>query len=230
LAGATSFRPTLPITATLTTLSMRSVADTLPRFAADGPGPRLRHTEAALPVLSAGADAGNYRRCEHSDMSDLVKWRGGQLSLEEKIDRWRRLRKRETLIVPDAPPVLAATETRLDLPRTCAVTRKPWAARYLREDAGFGYIRSVIPDGRIRLTLYRPDDLRTLPDFKAGIEDCPHCGAYTPDGYLGSVLCEVCRSWVCFGLTSREGMFTCGCGHRGPLVASTQTAMGVVLR
>jgi len=64
------------------------------------------------------------------------------------------------------------------LPRNCAVTRKPWAARYLREDAGFGYIRSVIPDGRIRLTLYRPEDARMLRDFNAGIEDCPHCGAY----------------------------------------------------
>jgi len=164
-------------------------------------------------------------------MGDLVKWHGGQLSLAEKIERWRRSHNRQdTLSVPDALPPLAATETRIDLPRNCAVTRKPWAARYLREDAGFGYIRSVIPDGRIRLTLYRPEDARMLRDFNAGIEDCPHCGAYTPDGYLGSVWCEACRSWVCFGLTSREGVFTCGCGHRGPLVASTQTAMGVVLR
>jgi hypothetical protein len=164
-------------------------------------------------------------------MGDLVKWHGGQLSLDEKIERWRRSHNRqETLSVPDTLPPLAPAETRIDLPRNCAVTRKPWAARYLREDAGFGYIRSVIPDGRIRLTLYRPEDARMLRDFNAGIEDCPHCGAYTQDGYLGSVWCEACRSWMCFGLTSREGVFTCGCGHRGPLVATTQTAVGVVLR
>jgi len=176
-------------------------------------------------------------------MGALVKWRSGSSSLEEKIERWRRAHKHETLpaqtgdnsferpAAGDAIPALT-TETRLDLPRCCAVTRKPWAARYLRDDAGqgFRYIRSVIPDGRIRLTLYRPEDVRLLPDFEAGIEDCPHCGAYTPDGCLGSVWCEACRSWVCYGLTSREGVFLCGCGNRGPLVDYRQTGLGVVLR
>jgi hypothetical protein len=176
-------------------------------------------------------------------MGALVKWRGGSSNLEDKIERWRRAHKHEKLpaqhsgnsferpTAGDVIPVLT-TETRLDLPRCCAVTRKPWAARYLRDDAAqcLRYIRSVIPDGRIRLTLYRPEDVRLLPDFEAGIEDCPYCGAYTPDGCLGSVWCGACHSWACFGLTSREGLFTCGCGHRGPLVDYTQTAMGVMLR
>jgi hypothetical protein len=167
--------------------------------------------------------------------SELVKWRPEKL--ETRVDRWRRQRiehgspvtevlnpPRETRVPqrwarPDSAPLLT-TETVADLPRICAMTKKLWCARYFRADhfSEFRYIRSVIPDGRIAETLYVPENWRVLPpSFATGTEDCPRCGAYTPDDARGSVWCTACHSWVCYGLTSRDGYFVCSCGYQGQL-------------
>jgi len=161
----------------------------------------------------------------------LLKWQ--QESLEAKIERW----KGQSALPPRPPTRPAATRARLewappqsappvtndlllDLPRICAVTRKLWCARYLRQpgEQSFRYIRSTVPESRLCIVEYIPERRRALPpEFVAGIEDCPHCGGYTMDGYTGAVFDPACQLWCCFGLTSRDGWFICQCGNEGRL-------------
>jgi hypothetical protein len=178
---------------------------------------------------------------------DLVKWQPRELtskrrptpaeSFEAKLRRWvagplarpirplpgadrpaARFAELQWAPPPAPPPV--TTEQMLDCPRICAVTRKLWTARYRREagERFFVYWRSTVAENRQCMVSYTPERYRSGGDFLWGIEDCPHCGGYTMDGFLGSVWCRRCRQWCCFGLTSRQGEFICQCGNRGRLV------------
>lgn len=120
------------------------------------------------------------------------------------------------------------TEAFLDFPRKCADTGLLWAARYEREqgDRYFRYLRSTVSESYQCVTRYTPDKLRSTPDVVLGVEVCPHCGAFTNNGCLGSIWCPGCQQHVCFGRTSRSGYFKCLCGTHGQLVNGELRAQG----
>lgn len=178
---------------------------------------------------------------------DLVKWQPGEIgprrtpkpaeSLETKLRRWaagplaRPVRPLPRADRPAArfaelqwaPPAYAPPVTNeqvLDCPRICVVERKLWTARYRREpgERFFTYLRSTVAESRQCMIAYAPENWRSGGEVLWGIEDCPHCGGYTMDGFVGAVWCRRCRQRCCFGLTSRLGEFVCQCGNRGRLV------------
>jgi hypothetical protein len=113
------------------------------------------------------------------------------------------------------------TSNVIDLPRVCAVKKKLWTARHFKP-AGQGfhtYLRSNVAESWRIATYAGPENWGLPPTtLQLGIELCPHCGAYTRDGSLGSVWCPNCDQFVCYGLTTPQGYFTCQCGHSGWLV------------
>jgi hypothetical protein len=174
---------------------------------------------------------------------DLVK-RG---DLERRIERWlrghattpgeasppyapRHTEARMTWAVPNNLPPLSAESVEIELPRTCARTSKLWTALYLRRpgEKYFEYLRSNVAESW-RLTTYAtPEKWGTVPsNLRLGIELCPHCGAYTMDGSVGSVWCGACRMFVCYGLTSPQGYFICAYGHRGQLENGAPRGNGI---
>jgi len=178
---------------------------------------------------------------------ELVKWRPPE-PLEAKIERWRERTKALTRIPPPMPATLRSRshvpanrpfatraamqwapppspppvtdETVLDFPRICAVTGKLWTARHRREpgEKHFHYLRSTVAESWQCVNGYTAESWRSCGWFIEGIELCPHCGAYTMDGAVGSVFCPGCRQRVCYGLTSQSGYFICQCGFRGQIV------------
>jgi len=173
--------------------------------------------------------------------NELVK-RG---DLEQRIERWRNGAP-PMLPPPATPPAPYApreTEARMlwappdnlrpispdaeliELPRICSKEKKLWTALHRRDRGGryFEYLRSNVAEGW-RLTRYAtPDKWGTVPpNLRLGVELCPHCGAYTSDGAVGSVYCNKdgggCGMYCCYGRTSPQGYFICACGREGQLV------------
>ena len=129
---------------------------------------------------------------------------------------------------PDNLPPLSADAEVIELPRICARERKLWTTLHRRGSGEkyFEYLRSNVAESW-RLSRYAtPDRWGTLPsNLRLGVELCPHCGAYTRDGAVGSIYCSTdgggCGMYCCYGLTSPNGYGICACGREGQLVNGT---------
>jgi hypothetical protein len=174
-------------------------------------------------------------------------------NLDQRIERWRNGAGLQPVapggsspVVPHAPrhteavttwappenlPQISAAAVLIQVPRTCAVEKKLWTALYRRQagEKYLTYLRSNIAESW-RLTMYAgPERWGTLPaNLLLGVELCPHCGAYTRDGSVGSVFCEGgCWMFCCYGLTSPQGQFTCACGRKGQLENGGASGCGI---
>lgn len=168
------------------------------------------------------------RRDQHTELEPL----------EKKIARWK-MQSPPAVNQPPAsrvnplcaaqtsmgwnPPDVASpvtTQSILDLPRVCVATGLLWAARYMREpgDRYFRYLRSTVSESYQCANNYRPENWCSSPDILLGIEVCSQCGAFTSNGFTGSIWCPRHRLHVCFGRTSRSGYCHCSCGLQGQLI------------
>lgn len=107
----------------------------------------------------------------------------------------------------------------VDLPRKCAVHGKPYAARYVRGKDGVFSLGSMIDvTGPLYVRQYAGNHNTVIvPGSNLEDETCPLCGA----SGRGSVLCNACKSEVCYGRTAGN-YFRChpscpGEGVLGPL-------------
>jgi hypothetical protein len=176
----------------------------------------------------------------------LEKWRGNlPATLENRIEEWRRRRAQELALRPPRLPDAMDVRSRggnstvpmergsvIDLPRVCAVHDQLWCARYIRRSSKpFEYSLSVHASERLRQIQYAADNARVLPaGFRTGIEECPWCGAFTPDGSMGAAFCYKCKARVCYGRTSRSGYIYCraSCGSEGQLMRCDEPEIGVI--
>lgn len=168
--------------------------------------------------------------------NELVKYE----ALEKRIQRWREgarpmpppdttppikapreSRATVTWAVPDNLPTLGPDATEFELPRICAREKKLWTALYIRrpDERFLTYLRSNVGESW-RLMRYAPPEAwrAAPPNLVLGIELCPHCGAYTRDGAVGSIYCDRCGMYCCYGLTSAHGYSVCACKREGQLV------------
>ena|SRR5579863_1744968 len=187
--------------------------------------------------------------------NELVK-RG---DLERRIERWRKgaspvlptpgtpplpyaprqTEARTLWAPPDNLPPLSADAELIALPRICAIHKKLWIALYRRDRRGthFTYLRSNVGESWHLIRYATPDKWGTTPpNLRSGVELCPHCGAYTMDGYIGSIYCDQdnvprgCGMYFCFGLTSQHGHGICACGREGQVVMERGSQNGFGLK
>ena len=174
-------------------------------------------------------------------------------NLHARIERWRDRAGLPPVVPPgpspvalDAPrhieavttwapsgnlPQIATDAVLIEVPRICAVQKKLWTALYRRPpgEKYLTYLRSNVAESW-RVAMYAGrEHWGTVPsNLIHGVELCPHCGAYTGDGSVGSVFCQGgCGMFCCYGLTSPQGHFTCACGRQGQLVDGGPRGCGI---
>ena len=131
-------------------------------------------------------------------------------------------------ISPLLDPIVPGTP--VDLLRICAVHDRPWIARYISHPRG-SYLAQTFPLTR---SVYRHQyadnqNTGTVPSYCLEPESCPCCGACTPDGFIASVLCNLCGMYACYGLTV-DTMFHCrrSCGLRNYIKPATLDETGII--
>jgi hypothetical protein len=120
------------------------------------------------------------------------------------------------------PPIMTRGSAGItDLPRFCAITGKPWVARYVDDQ----YSQSIRVTEQLHRDLYGGGSERKLFKAPLGCEHCAWCGAFN-DEWSGSILCTAgCQRTYCFGTTVKNN-FRCPCGESGKLIPSPRTEIG----
>jgi hypothetical protein len=174
---------------------------------------------------------------------ELVKWMGGKLvKPSSALQRCREaIEAAESVLWPQEQTMMRArgaaqlvtTPSRpypgllVDVPRKCATHGGPYAARYVFGKDGRFSLGSMI-DVTVPLYLRQYAGNRNVvmvPDADLEDETCPLCGA----SGLGSVLCHVCKTEVCYGRTSGR-YFRCyqpNCTGEGVLRPRARVQQGV---
>ncbi len=122
-------------------------------------------------------------------------------------------------------PSSIAQERIADLPRLCALLRRPYAARYIAIEHRWQHSQCFPVTQTIYRQLYANNRNQiVLSTGELDEEVCPICGA----GGYGSILCTRCGSEVCYGKSTFDS-FGCACGNRGALKTSSRNQGGMLL-
>lgn len=144
-------------------------------------------------------------------------------SAELERTRQRMREVEQGSLVRAAPLGLKAARVlpkRVDVPRHCVPTRKPWAAIYLLQPSGtYRYAGSIQITDRLLSTTYAEQGVPFVLDGRfVRQEECPWCGVW---GMLFN--CREC-GLVCSGLSNGR-IYRCLCGWEGVPWRSPYPAM-----